>query len=248
MGENSKIEWTRTRRMLLFQARFAVCEGGQEGRYMGSALGCRKVAAPKAGMSLEDYISRVESGQKWCTGCKEWHSREAFGADASRADGLAAQCLRWRKRHYDATHVRKGRQSRAGLFLVPTRDGDKKQARARVNHAVDAGRLPDPNSLPCADCGHEHDGERRHEYDHHMGYSAEHQLTVQAVCSVCHKRREAERAMAENKLPINGKLSHEHVRAIRSSDQTTRALADGMGLDAETVRLVRVGATYRGVR
>lgn len=248
MGENSKIEWTRTRGMLLFQARFALRKGGQEGRCMGSAIGCRKVAAAKAGMSLEDYIARVEAGQKWCTGHKEWHARDAFGADASRADGLAAQCLRWRKRHYDTTHVRKGMRSRAGLFRVPARDGDKKQARARANHAVDAGRLPDPNSLPCVDCGHKYDGQRRHEYDHHMGYSAEHQLTVQAVCSVCHRRRESERAMAENKLPANSKLSHEQVRAIRSSDQSTRALAESMGLDTETVRLVRVGATYRCVR
>ncbi len=243
-----RIEWTRTRRMLLFSARFALCEGGRsETRMAQTSLGAAKIVAVKLGMSLDDYLRRNES-EKWCVGCKNWHSRSAFGADASRSDGLASQCLDWRKRHYTTTHVRKARQSRAGLFLVPTRDGDKKQARARVNHAVDVGRLPDPNSLPCVDCGHEYDGRRRHEYDHHMGYSAEHQFTVQAVCSVCHKCREVERAMAENKLPTNAKLGHEQVTAIRASSEPTRALAEALGVDTEMVRRIRTGETYRSVR
>ena len=78
--------------------------------------------------------------------------------------------------------------------LVPTRDGDKRQARARVNYLASAGRIARPNELACADCGHAWaPGERRHEYDHHQGYGAEQQLAVQAVCTRCHHRRERNR-------------------------------------------------------
>jgi hypothetical protein len=73
---------------------------------------------------------------------------------------------------------------------MPPRDDDKVQARQRVNVEVKAGRRPHPNALPCTDCGHVwKPGERRHEYDHHLGYAAEHHLHVQAVCTTCHARR-----------------------------------------------------------
>ena len=129
----------------------------------------------------------------WCTGCKAHHPRSSFGMDRSRGRGVAASCLEHRRRRYKVTYVKRGRASRAGKLLAPTRDGDKRQARARVNHAVDVGAMPDPNDLPCEDCGHIYDGARRHEYDHHYGYSAAHQFNVQAVCSKCHHTREAER-------------------------------------------------------
>lgn len=77
----------------------------------------------------------------------------------------------------------------------PTRAGDKKQARRRVNYLVEQGRLANPNTVPCADCGHIGSGPR-HEYDHHNGYGPAHQLDVQAVCSSCHHTREATRRAA----------------------------------------------------
>ncbi len=71
------------------------------------------------------------------------------------------------------------------------RDGDKLQARARVNALVKQGILLHPNKLPCTDCGHrwKKEGDRRHEYDHHKGYAAKHHLTVEPVCRPCHCRR-----------------------------------------------------------
>jgi hypothetical protein len=53
------------------------------------------------------------------------------------------------------------------------------------------GRRPHPNDLPCTDCSHVWaPGERRHEYDHHLGYAAEHHLDVEPVCTTCHAARD----------------------------------------------------------
>jgi hypothetical protein len=71
---------------------------------------------------------------------------------------------------------------------APSRDGDKRQARKRVNQMVLSGQLPEPDDRPCADCGHLGLG-RRHEYDHHKGYGAEHHATVEPVCASCHRKR-----------------------------------------------------------
>lgn len=131
--------------------------------------------------------------QKWCTSCKTTHDRSAFGADRSRPDGLAAACRVARKRHYDAMYTSKGPRvnpltGRPGPAPKPARSGDRRQARQRINVEVKRGVRPNPNDLPCVDCGHR-GADRRHEYDHHLGYDAEHHLDVQPVCTTCHYAR-----------------------------------------------------------
>lgn len=80
---------------------------------------------------------------------------------------------------------------RPGPAPKPPRDGDKEQARQRINVEVRMGRRPHPNTLPCADCGHVWEsGARRHEYDHHLGYAAAHHYDVEPVCTVCHAKRD----------------------------------------------------------
>jgi hypothetical protein len=74
----------------------------------------------------------------------------------------------------------------------PCRDGDKRQARARVNHFVEKGRLPHPSTLACVDCGHL-GSDRRHEYDHHKDYDGINHLEVECVCNPCHSKREKQR-------------------------------------------------------
>ena len=82
-----------------------------------------------------------------------------------------------------------------GPSPAPARDGDKKQARQRVNVLVRTGRWPHPNTLPCKDCGHVWTaGERRHEYDHYKGYAPQHHYDVEPVCTVCHAQRDSEKA------------------------------------------------------
>ncbi|MBM0201844.1 hypothetical protein JNW90_01075 [Micromonospora sp. STR1s_5] len=63
---------------------------------MGSALGVRKAAADRLGLTVDDYNLFVEAGFKWCGGCRAFHNRDAFGADKSRSDGLAARCAKSR--------------------------------------------------------------------------------------------------------------------------------------------------------
>jgi hypothetical protein len=83
---------------------------------------------------------------------------------------------------------------RPGPAPAAPRDGDRKQARQRINVEVRTGRRPHPNDLPCVDCGHVWSkGERRHEYDHHLGYAAEHHGDVQSVCTLCHTKRDSQR-------------------------------------------------------
>jgi 5-methylcytosine-specific restriction endonuclease McrA len=59
---------------------------------MGSADRATRTAARRVGVSVEEYIRRVATGEKWCTGCKEWHAVTRFRQDRSRGDGRAAQC------------------------------------------------------------------------------------------------------------------------------------------------------------
>lgn len=162
---------------------------------MGSLLGVMKVAATRAGITLDEYRSRVAAGEKWCTACKTWHPRAEFGRDTTRRDGLTATCTAARKARYHDSYVPRPRPR--GRFFVPARDGDRLQARARVNHRIRVGLIPSPNTLPCKDCGHLRTPEdrRRHEYDHHLGYDAAHHLDVEAVCTACHRQRELSRGV-----------------------------------------------------
>ena len=162
----------------------------------GNALGAQKAAAARVGLSLAAYQAKLAAAEKWCTGCKAWHLRTEFDVDKSRADGLFAKCRAARRRDHRETYIRRPRP-KAGRRYVEPRDNDRLQARGRVNHLVNVGVLPDPNDVPCTDCGHIWSvGESRHEYDHHCGYAADHHEDVQAVCSKCHHARERARRAA----------------------------------------------------
>lgn len=102
-------------------------------------------------------------------------------------------CRTCRNAWVRSRYVRRGPPPRRG-WQVPARDGDKKQARRRVNYLVEQGLIPKPADLPCMDCADSvfsHD--YRHEYDHYAGYDGPNQLLVEVVCSKCHRNREAAR-------------------------------------------------------
>jgi hypothetical protein len=82
-------------------------------------------------------------------------------------------------------------RSKMGPAPHPPRDGDKKQARKRIEVDIRNGWLAHPNTLPCFDCGHVWKlGDWRHSYDHYLGYGAAHHRDVQPVCVKCHHKRD----------------------------------------------------------
>lgn len=149
----------------------------------------------RPGMSMPSSTT-VTASPRRCAKCKEPKPPAAFAIDRSRADGLTYWCrdcrnVRAREAYQPAPRPNLGRRR------VGPREGDRLQARRRVNYLIDIGSLPKPCDVPCVDCGHEwRKGERRHEYDHHLGYGTEHHEDVQAVCTTCHHRRERERRAA----------------------------------------------------
>ena len=59
---------------------------------MGRKTGAIKTAAKKIGISFEEYVSKAESGLKWCHKCASWKRRFEFNKDSTRSDGLNATC------------------------------------------------------------------------------------------------------------------------------------------------------------
>lgn len=163
---------------------------------MGTAEGALRTAAVRVGLSPDEYLARLSQGLRYCFRCVDWHPHSEFGKDVSRLDGLARACRRSLNAARRASYEQRPRPS-VGRSFVAARDGDARQARRRVNHLVAIGKLPRPNNEPCVDCGHVWSPNgKRHEYDHHFGYAAEHHEDVESVCSPCHHRREEARRAA----------------------------------------------------
>ena len=151
------------------------------------------MAARRVGVTIEEYKRRVGSGEKWCVLHRAFHPVPEFAADGSRYDGLTSSCRAARNEAGRVKYVPRARP-KPGRSFVPPRDGDARQARRRINFFVEAGLMPPPNAMPCVDCGHVwRPRERRHEYDHYLGYAAAHHEHVHPVCTRCHHRRERER-------------------------------------------------------
>lgn len=151
---------------------------------------------PDGGDTLSTGIEWTDE-TKVCVGCREAKPLTDFARDVSRSDGLTYRCRLCRNARYRAIYVPQSKPRERGRQFVAARDGDVKQARRRVNYLIEAGLLSAPNILPCTDCGHVWaKGERRHEYDHHLGYAAEHHEDVEPVCTTCHHAREQQRQAA----------------------------------------------------
>lgn len=146
-----------------------------------------KTAAVRSGLSLDEYLARIQSGQKRCVRCKAWKAADSFNVDASRWDGRYAQCVDCQQAQHRAAYVPVPPELRKpmGPAREDPRDGDKLQARHLINMDVQAGRRANPNELHCTACGHK-GPDRRHEYHHHMGYAARHHYDVIPLCSTCH--------------------------------------------------------------
>jgi hypothetical protein len=170
--------------------------------------GAIKVCASRAKVTVDEYLEKVQAGMKWCYACEEWHAVSLFGRDTSRFDGLTALCVEQRNKRqrdrYDPVPI--DQRKPMGPPHLPPRDGDKKQARQRINVLVRTGRKPHPNKIPCTDCGHEWKrGERRHVYDHYLGYASAHHYDVESVCTTCDAKRSRKRGeMRDLKVRTKG--------------------------------------------
>lgn len=59
---------------------------------MQTSLGAQRMWARRQGLSLEEYLSKINSGLKRCMKCKEWKPTAEFPKDKSRKDGLHTRC------------------------------------------------------------------------------------------------------------------------------------------------------------
>jgi len=59
---------------------------------MGSRAGVLKQAAARAGLTVDQWKAKRESGFHWCSGCKFWREESEFQKDKSRASGLQNYC------------------------------------------------------------------------------------------------------------------------------------------------------------
>lgn len=128
----------------------------------------------------------------------------------------------------------------SGPTPFPPRDGDRRQARQRINVEVREGRRPHPNTIPCADCGHVWvEGERRHEYDHHLGYAAAHHYHVEAVCTICHARRTESQPTCKRGHPWDNESTGRTIEGRRFCLICRRLRDRNRGRDAEYWRNYR---------
>jgi len=142
--------------------------------------GVIKIAAKKAGLTAGEYINHIANGLKKCTICKQWKPIDEFCSDKSRHDGRASKCVVCAKSLWRIKSMR-------NVKRAPRRDGDKRQAKSRINHDVNLGLRPNANDLFCSICGHKGD-DRRHEYHHIQGYSELHHYDILPLCSKCHHK------------------------------------------------------------
>lgn len=143
---------------------------------MGSRLGVEKIAAGKAGLTLEEYRHRIKSGLKKCTKCKTWKQKERFNKDNSRGDKLACICV-----DCSRVKIRKLRK------MSPPNNKIQSQASSAVSYAIKLKTMKKAKEQPCFDCG-----EKAEIYHHHLGYARSHWLDVVPLCNSCHRKRHFE--------------------------------------------------------
>lgn len=137
-------------------------------------------------MPPKTEIPWCDSTVKRCNVCRLEKPLNEFNRDCTRTDGLSPKCRECQRSLSRRLYKPIPEYLRKPMGPVPNRrDGDKLQARASVNRLIRYGKIPSPSEVPCSQCKHCGD-DRKHEYHHHNGYSAEHHLDVIVLCSKCH--------------------------------------------------------------
>lgn len=172
--------------------------------------GATKLAAKRRGISVEEYLSHKNNGERWCSRCLQWKEGLEFPKNAGPKNANSCTCLACRR-----VKIQKSRKGQESAFNGKTHTDEAKQRMAEahsgernhkwkggvsyrktprdpahtkakriVNHAIKAGRLARASTLPCFDCS-----KAAKEYHHHYGYDPEHWLDVIALCRKCHLKR-----------------------------------------------------------
>lgn len=146
---------------------------------MGNLAGAQKIAAIRLGVSHQFYMSQLSQGLKWCGFGRHWIEIDMFPPDVTRGSGKAQACKSCMVEFHDK--LPKAKRKRYN------RTPQQERCSHLVSRAVLSGTLPNPNTLPCVECG-DIGSAKRHEYHHPNGYEAGHELDVLVLCTHCHKR------------------------------------------------------------
>ncbi len=163
-----------------------------------------------------DYLDAT----KPCKVCGVEKDLGEFPKNRIRPDGHGYWCKECYREWARIRYVKKIIRERPGPDRLPPREGDKSQARHRVNLNVRNGDWPKANEFPCKDCGHIYiPGGVDHEYDHCLGYGKDHHEVVDTVCASCHKKREWSRGKYANRKSRSGRefCQYGH-RMVREKD------------------------------
>lgn len=103
--------------------------------------GAIKIAAKKAGLSVEQYKALIDQGSKKCSECKEWRPASEFGTDQSRYDGLDTKCCYCRR-----VKVRKSWKGRVSAFKGRTHTEEAKLKMSKARKGRPSPRQGKPHS------------------------------------------------------------------------------------------------------
>jgi hypothetical protein len=81
-----------------------------------------KSYATKCGVTYEQYTQAAQQGQKWCSSCRSFHSRDNFGKNRSSSDGLQTVCVKGAKQYSRAYHQAGWRDRRKATAAIPLGD------------------------------------------------------------------------------------------------------------------------------
>jgi 5-methylcytosine-specific restriction endonuclease McrA len=172
--------------------------------------GAMKLVAGKAGISVEDFSIKVQSGLKWCYKCRKWRiAATEFHADKHRGDGRSSVCMPCRKRWKGPGRIERAQQAANGF--------------GRCRHCKDWRKFPIRAGLcrPCVNA------ERRKLYAENPAFRAKLQGFVyrrkRGVDSVPPEGSEFLMTLFDGKCAYCGETANtfDHILAVTRGGQTT---------------------------
>lgn len=123
--------------------------------------------------------------RSWCVDCYREHAREYAHSERGKARRHTEDFKKRFKVHRQKyLKSEKGiAQGRRQVAKYTERYPEKRKAQKAVWYAKSKGKIPDPKTMTCVNCGNQ-----AAQYHHHQGYSQEHWFDIVPVCVPCHSR------------------------------------------------------------